>query len=121
MKRTAVVDGQLHLVGGRCQVCGHMTIPLRAVCPACRAHPVLEASYGPTARVESWADLKVSTDAYPAPYQVGFVVLDGGPRLFTRLVGVDSRDQVVRLAGEPERDIYWFAADETATHVGGQR
>jgi uncharacterized protein len=120
LKRTLVVEGELRLTGGRCAACGHMTIPIRRVCPACGNQPVAETTYGPRGTVENWVDLQVSTDAYQAPYQVGFVTLNEGPRLFTRLESVRSRDQAVRLAGEPDRDTYWFVADRTTTPIGGQ-
>lgn len=103
-----LVDGQPRLRGARCPACGHATIPIRRVCPACRRDGLVVTAFGPTGRALSSVELHVTTSGNPAPYSVGMVTLEEGPTVFARVTGADGPDALVRLEADVESDNYWF-------------
>lgn len=108
-RTTNTEAGEPRLVGGRCTSCGHATFPVRAVCPVCGS-PMEEEAFGPGATVESIATLHVSTDEAEAPYSVGMLLVDDGPRLLSRIEGAGTGDRA-RLVTDPDEDVFWFASE----------
>ena len=83
------------LVVRGCADCGHRFLPPAALCPACWSERVSFVEMSGRARVFSW--IVVHRPQHPAffddaPYHVAIVELEEGPRMHTRLVGVDVAD-----------------------------
>jgi uncharacterized OB-fold protein len=91
------------LVVPRCTACGHHFLPPVRVCPACLSDQVAFAKVNGKARVFSF--IVVHRPQHPAffgdaPYCVAIVELDEGPRMHTRLWGVDPKDVQVGMRVE---------------------
>jgi uncharacterized OB-fold protein len=79
----------------RCGACGHFFLPPVGVCPRCLAPDVALAPVSGRAKVFSF--IVVHRPQHPAffaeaPYGVAIVELEEGPRMHTRLVGIDPAD-----------------------------
>ena len=78
-------DGRHVLAGARCVACGHALARPAPRCTRCRG-PVEPERFGPEGRI--WATTVVHIPSEPggeAPYALGYVDLDAGPRLLLRL------------------------------------
>jgi uncharacterized OB-fold protein len=83
------------LTASRCAACGHTFLPPARVCPSCLSSDVPLAPMSGRAKVYSF--IVVHRPTHPAffgdaPYLVAIVELEEGPRMHTRLVGVDPKD-----------------------------
>jgi uncharacterized OB-fold protein len=101
------------LMGSRCQACGALHIPPRAICPACYGTGMewVEMSgdgellafttvhIAPTAMIEAGYDRK-------NPYCAGIVQLAEGPAISAQILGVDpARPQEIEI-GTPLRVVF---------------
>lgn len=65
------------LVGGRCEVCGRLHWPRRAVCPECGSGDVDEAQIPVQGRLTTWTRVWVPIEHLEPPYLVGMVEAGG--------------------------------------------
>ena len=102
--------GESKLMGSRCQSCGALHLPPRALCPACYSEEMAweemssdgkllaftTVHIAPTAMIEAGYDRK-------NPYCTGIVQLAEGPAVSAQILGVDSaRPQEIEI-GAPLR------------------
>src|SRR3972149_10847424 len=78
-------DGKPYLIGSRCQKCGLVAFPRRAVCPSCLAQEMEEAHLGPRGKIETFAVARAAPPGFQAPYVVAQVQLDKGPLIFSQI------------------------------------
>ena len=83
----ALSDGRLRST--RCPGCGTFSFPPRNLCRACWRRDVDWVDLPATGTLYSFTRVHVVPGAFSAdaPYAIGIVDLDGGPRLMCRLVG----------------------------------
>ena len=91
------------LTASKCGGCGHAFLPPARLCPKCLSGEVAMAPMSGRAKVYSF--IVVHRPQHPAffeeaPYLVAIVELEEGPRMHTRLTGVDPKD--VRVGMEVE-------------------
>jgi uncharacterized OB-fold protein len=123
-------DGDaLHLVGGRCNVCGHHNFPHHEVCPYCASDDTAEVELSSVGRLWAWTAVTHAPPGYTGeiPYGFGVVELPEGLRVVTRLTESDPgrlrADQPVHLVldhlhtDDEGRSVvtYAFAVDETTS------
>lgn len=77
--------GEVCLGGIRCGVCGHVSFPVRPVCPNCFGTEVEEAPIGAQATLLSHTISHVAPDGFEAPLVQAWVRVDEGPELFSLL------------------------------------
>jgi uncharacterized OB-fold protein len=96
------------LMGSRCQDCGQLFLPPRALCSACHSsamewHPF--AGQGELAAFTSVfigpARLSAAGYSRENPYLTGIVRLAEGPMISARLVGMPARDPAAIQIGTP--------------------
>ena len=89
------------LAGRRCAECGRLAVDGGKACPFCGAAGGSEVTLSGRGALVSWTVIRVPPARYAAeaPYTVGLVELEEGPRL------------TARIAGDPER----LSAGETLT------
>lgn len=86
-----------------CGACGHRFLPPACLCPKCLS---LDVSMTPVSgRGHVYTHIVVHRPQHPAffeeaPYGIVIVELDEGPRLHSRLIGVDAKDVTVGMAVE---------------------
>jgi len=75
------------LSGRRCAACKRLWLDAAPACPACGAPGGETVQLSGSGRLISWTTIRVPPARYAAeaPYVVGLVALDEGPRLTARL------------------------------------
>lgn len=86
---------QVHLIGSRCDSCGGLAFPPRQVCAKCGSTVLSRVRLGETGRLYTYAIVRQAPKEFPTPYVIGYVDLDEGVRVFTRVI-TDS-EQGLRL------------------------
>jgi uncharacterized OB-fold protein len=89
------------LTGRRCAECGRLAVDRGKACPFCGGEGGPDVALSGRGALVSWTVIRVAPARYAAeaPYTVGLVELEEGPRL------------TARIAGDPER----FTAGESLT------
>lgn len=82
-----------------CAECGKVWVESGPTCPFCGAEGGSEVTLSGRGRLVSWTVIRVAPARYAAeaPYAVGLLQLDEGPRLTARLAGDPER----LAAGQP--------------------
>jgi uncharacterized OB-fold protein len=87
-----------------CTACANRWLPPLATCPRCSSRAVTSEPAGGLGTLYSWTVVHRAADpayAEETPYVVGLVTLDGGARIYGRVVGIDPSalhaDQPLRL------------------------
>lgn len=79
---TAAADGSGELLGAACTACGRRYFPRRDRCPICGSD-LAARSLGGRGTLYSFTVVRVRPPlGLPAPYAVGYVDLEDGPRVF---------------------------------------
>ena len=78
-------DGTGELLGGECTACGQRWFPRRDWCPTCEGR-IGECGLGGSGTLYTYTVVRVRPPlGLPAPYAVGYVDLERGPRVFALL------------------------------------
>jgi hypothetical protein len=88
---------QGRLMGTRCEECGELSLPPRAICAKCFSAKAAWAEMPTHGRVLAFTSIYVPPSGPAAegygrtnPYCVGIVELDNGLRVSARILGVDA-------------------------------
>ena len=83
---------QVHLIGSRCDSCGALAFPTRQVCATCGSTALSRVRLGGKGRLYTFAIVRQAPKEFPTPYVIGYVDLDEGVRVFTRVVTGSEKD-----------------------------
>jgi uncharacterized protein len=77
------------LAGRQCAECGRVAVDRGKACPFCGAEGGTEVALSGRGALVSWTVIRVAPARYAAeaPYTVGLVELEEGPRLTARIAG----------------------------------
>jgi uncharacterized protein len=80
-------EGRLLSTG--CKTCGHQSFPPRNLCRACWGTALEWVELSANGQLYSFTRIHVAPQAFSAdaPYAIGIIDLEGGPRLMCRLIG----------------------------------
>jgi len=84
--------GQVHLIGSSCESCGALAFPPRRICASCRSAALCRVRLGETGRLYTYAIVRQAPKEFPTPYIIGYVDLDDGVRVFTRVITGSEQD-----------------------------
>lgn len=92
----------------RCQACKRQSFPPKSVCPHCWAQGLEWSDLPITGAVYSWTRIHVAPTAFApeAPYALGIVDLEGGPRIACRLV--PAKDAELKIGKTVEMIVLQF-------------
>ncbi|MBN1317375.1 MAG: Zn-ribbon domain-containing OB-fold protein [Anaerolineales bacterium] len=83
------------LAGSRCEVCGAVLFPIREFCSSCgRRSSMKTIPLGRSGVLYSFSVAYVSPAGFDPPYAFGYVQLEQGLRLFSRLVDCDPPESL---------------------------
>jgi len=84
------------LVGSRCQSCGVLHLPPRALCPSCHGQQMKWEEMGGKGKLMAFTTVHIAPTAMiragygrDNPYCVGIVQLEEGPSISAQILGVD--------------------------------
>jgi uncharacterized protein len=83
---------EVHLIGSRCDSCGGLAFPSRRVCAKCGSTVLSRVRLGGTGRLYTYAIVRQAPKEFPTPYVIGYVDLDEGVRVFTRVITGAEKD-----------------------------
>lgn len=91
-------DGPV-LVGARCTKCSTRTFPFPAVpvCPSCMSEDVVEEEMSRTGTLYTASTVHVGAARWHKPFTLGYVDLDNGVRVFSRITGKAAIGDKVKL------------------------
>lgn len=101
------MDGQVYLVGMRCDDCGYAVAFWRPRCPLCKGR-LAETRFGPEGIVWSATVVHVPIADQMPPYGLAYVDLDNGPRILAhtistaRPLAVGTRVRLVGTTGQSD-------------------
>lgn len=83
---------QVHLLGSNCDSCGALAFPPRRVCASCGSANLRRVRLGGTGRLYTYAIVRQAPKEFATPYVIGYVDLDEGVRVFTRVITASEQD-----------------------------
>jgi uncharacterized protein len=87
------IDGDLvHLIGSSCDSCGAHAFPPRQVCASCRSAELRRVRLSGMGSLYTYAIVRQAPKQFPTPYIIGYVDLDEGVRVFTRVATSSEQD-----------------------------
>lgn len=93
----ATAEGELHLQ--RCRPCDAHYFPPRPFCPTCQSEDVVWERCSGRGRLHTYMINHRPAPGFEdeAPYAIGIVELDEGPRMMANIVGVPSTPEALEL------------------------
>lgn len=102
--------GKHKLMGSRCQSCGALHLPPRAVCPSCYGGEMQWHEMTGRGKLVAFTTIHIAPTAMieagygrDNPYCTGIVQLDEGPAISAQIVGLDPRQPEAIVIGTPVR------------------
>ena len=92
-----------NLLGTKCEVCGKTYFPLRKICPYCRRDgKPIAVKFSGKGKVFTYTVIRVPSEEFKmyAPYVVGIVQLDEGPKLTSQIVDCRLEDVYIGMPVE---------------------
>lgn len=100
--------GEDKLIGSKCGVCGHVSVPQRYICPVCHAQKSELVEFSGKGELTTYTVIYVpATEMVEAgynaknPYLTGIITLAEGPRVSAQVVDVDLSDPAAIKIGMP--------------------
>lgn len=76
----------LHLQGGKCDVCGRIYFPFRKNCPQCQdGKPIRSLQLADKGTLQTFVVASVAPPGYDVPHAQGYIDLEEGPTIFSLL------------------------------------
>jgi len=92
-----------NLLGTKCEVCGRTYFPLRKICPNCRrdGKPVT-VKFSGKGKVFTYSVIRFPSEDFEAyaPYVVGIIQLDEGPKVTSQIVDCRLEDVYIGMPVE---------------------
>jgi uncharacterized protein len=93
-------------MGGRCPGCGRIAFPAPRICTGCRGERVEPLELSGRGRLYSYTVIHAPPPGWTAPYAVGYVDLEEGPRVFAHLRdGAPELDMLVEVVVAARGDV----------------
>lgn len=90
-------EGAPGLMGSRCSGCGQVALLRQAACPRCGGRELLTVCIGQRARLGESAEVFHSVDGFEAPYWIGLIETEQGPRTFAPILAPPGQPLPVGL------------------------
>lgn len=92
-----------YLIGGKCSVCGYVSFPKRAVCPACiKENTMEEMRLSRRGKIYSYSVLHIPLPAFPAPYILARIELPEGPIVLSLVTDCEPVEGALEIGDEVE-------------------
>ena len=91
-----------YLIGGKCQACGAVAFPKRAVCHKCLSEDVVEIPLSRRGKLASFTVAWAAPQGFKPPLMQGYIDLPEGVRLFSLITGPEPSPHALGLGQEME-------------------
>ena len=113
-------DEKPHLIGSKCPKCGEIFFPTNPVCVNCQNQAMVEIQLGRRGKVWSFSTVMLRPPEWykgPVPFDLGYVELEEGVRVWTRLLGAEAG--TFRIGQEVELNIDVIQVDDEGNEILG--
>lgn len=117
---SAPADEQPQLIGSKCPKCGEIVFPVNPVCVNCQNQSMEEIKLSRRGKVWSFSTVMLRPPQWykgPVPYDIGYVELQEGIRVWTRLLGAEAG--TFKIGQEVELDLDVLQVDEEGNEILG--
>ena len=101
-------DEKPQLIGSQCPNCGEVVFPVNPVCVNCQSQKMNEVRLNRKGKVFSYATVMLAPPQWykgPIPFDLGYVELPEGVRIWTRLLGAEAGKFKIGQEVELDRDV----------------
>lgn len=92
-----------NLLGTKCEVCGNTYFPMRKICPSCRRDgKPYTIKFSGKGKVFTYSVIRFPSEDFEiyAPYVVGIIELDEGPKVTSQIVDCSIEDVYIGMPVE---------------------
>lgn len=113
-------DDKPHLLGSKCPHCGEVFFPVNSVCINCQNQTMEDIKLSPRGKVWTYSTVMLPPPQWykgPVPFDLGYVELPEGIRIWTRLV--DAKPGTFEVGQEVELEIDIMQEDGEGNEILG--
>jgi len=113
-------DEKPQLIGSQCPNCKEIVFPVNPACVNCQNPAMNEIKLNPRGKVWSYSTVMLTPPQWykgPVPFDLGYVELPEGVRVWTRLLGAEAG--TFRIGQEVELDIDVMQEDREGNEILG--
>ena len=113
----SAADKKNYLIGGKCQVCGAIAFPKRAVCHKCRKDTVEEVPLGRRGKLASFTVAWAAPEGIKPPMVLGYVDMPEGVRLLSMITNCEPKIDALELGQEMDLVFEEIRRDDEGNQV----
>ncbi len=100
----SMTEGETRLIGSKCNFCGAVFFPKRAICGKCYRDGMEEVTLSRTGKVTTWTVIRMKSQGYKGemPYVMGEVELPEGVVVRTQFRGIDPDNPAIKIGDSVE-------------------
>ena len=113
-------DEKPQLIGSKCPECGEIFFPVNPVCVNCQNDKMDDIKLGRRGKVWIYSTVMLRPPRWykgPVPFDLGYVELEEGIRIWTRLLGAEAG--TFKIGQEVELDVDVLQEDEEGNEILG--
>ena len=115
-------SGKSYLIGSKCNDCGRIFFPKRAICNVCQKDNTMEETALSTiGKIDTYSVVQVAPIGFKAPYIQAFVDLPEGIRIFSIITGCEPSENAIAEGQEVELVIDKIREDEKGNDIIGYK
>lgn len=105
-----------HIIGSRCQSCGAVAFPKRAVCHKCLSEDVVEIPLSKRGKLASFTVAWAAPEGIEPPMTLGYIDLPEGVRLLSMVTGNEPSQDALELGQDMDLVFEEIDTDRDGNH-----
>lgn len=106
-----------YLIGSKCQACGAVAFPKRAVCHKCLNDKVAEIPLSRRGKLASFTVAWAAPQGFKPPLMQGYIDLPEGVRLFSLITGCEPSPYALELGQDMDLVFEQLGTDEAGNQI----
>jgi uncharacterized OB-fold protein len=114
---SSATNAQNHLIGSKCQHCGAVAFPKRAVCHKCLSEDVVEIPLSKRGKLASFTVAWAAPEGIKPPLTLGYIDLPEGVRLLSMVTGNEPSQDAMELEQDMDLVFEEIRTDTDGNHI----
>ena len=111
-------DGEPHLIGNRCNICGLTAFPKIPTCPKCmKKNTMGETLLEGKGKLDSYSIVNAALPGFKIPSIQAYINLVDGPKIWSLVTGVEPSDEYLKIGMEMEMIIAKVKEDKDGNEL----
>lgn len=106
-----------YLIGSKCQACGAVAFPKRAVCHKCLGEDVAEIPLSRRGKLASFTVAWAAPQGFKPPLMQGYIDLPEGVRLFSLITGPEPSPYALELGQDMDLGFEQIGTDDDGNQI----